>query len=109
MSAERADCIFCRIIKGDLKSDKVFEDDRVIVIKDIKPKAPTHLLIMPKVHIENVAELNSKHESLAGHLLLVAGDMARKSGVDKKGFRLQLNNGEGAGQEVPHLHIHLLG
>lgn len=109
MSSERQDCLFCRIIKGELKTDKVFEDDLVLVIKDIKPKSPTHLLIMPKVHIENVAELNSHHESLAGHLLIVAGDLARKSKLDQQGFRLAVNNGPGAGQEVPHLHIHLMG
>lgn len=102
-------CLFCRIIKGEIKSEKVFEDDLVVVIKDIKPKAPTHLLIMPRAHIENIAELNLHQESLAGHLLIVAGELARKAGLDKKGFRLAVNNGPGAGQEVPHLHVHLVG
>lgn len=109
MSSERADCLFCRIIKGEVKTDKVFEDDLVLVIKDIKPKAATHLLIMPKAHIENITELNLHQESLAGHLLLVAGELARNAKLDKKGFRLAVNNGPGAGQEIPHLHIHLLG
>jgi len=67
------------------------------------------LLIMPKVHIEHVGELYAKHESMAGHLLVVAGELARKEKLDKKGFRLAVNNGPGAGQEIAHLHIHLTG
>lgn len=109
MSSEKGDCLFCRIIRGEVKADKVFEDHLVVVIKDIKPKAPTHLLIMPKLHIENVAELKTEHETLAGHLLMVAGELARRAKLDKKGFRLAVNNGPGAGQEIPHLHIHLMG
>ena len=109
MSSVTEDCLFCRIIKGELKADKVFEDDLVVVIKDIKPKAPTHLLIMPKVHIGNIADLKLSQKSLAGHLLVVAGELARKDKLDKKGFRLVVNNGPGGGQEIPHLHIHLMG
>lgn len=103
------DCVFCRIIRGEAEADKVYEDDLVLVIKDIRPKSPTHLLIMPKEHLENAAELKSQHQSLAGHLLIVAAEMARKTHLDKKGFRLAVNNGRGAGQEVPHLHVHLMG
>ncbi len=109
MSYGTENCLFCRIIKGEVKSDKVYEDDLLLVIKDIKPKAPTHLLIMPKEHIGNRADLKPTQESLAGHLLVVAGELARKEKLDKKGFRLVVNNGHGGGQEILHLHVHLMG
>lgn len=109
MSPEKGDCLFCRIVKGEQKADKVFEDELVMVIKDIKPKAPVHLLILPKAHIGNVAELNYHQENLAGHFLIVAGEIARQEKIDKSGFRLVINNGPGGGQEIPHLHIHFMG
>lgn len=109
MSYGTENCLFCRIIKGEVKSDKVYEDDLLLVIKDIKPKAPTHLLIMPKEHIGNIADLKPTQESLAGHILVVAGELACKEKLDKKGFRLVVNNGHGGGQEILHLHVHLMG
>jgi histidine triad (HIT) family protein len=103
------DCIFCKIIEKKIPADIVFEDERVIVFKDIKPKAPIHLLIVPKKHIISVNEIEEKDKEIMGELLLVAKKMGRENKIKDFGYKLTINVGEGAGQEVPHLHIHLLG
>ena len=100
--------IFSRIIAGEIPADLLYEDEQCIVIRDIQPKAPTHLLIIPKQPIPRLVDANEEHQALLGHLLLVVGKMARKTGVGDA-FRLVINNGEGAGQTVFHLHMHLLG
>ena len=103
------ECVFCRIIAGEIPADIVHQDDQVIAIRDINPQAPTHLLIIPKAHIPSVAELSPGESELAAHLIHMANALARKEGVAEKGYRLVINCGREGGQEVPHLHLHLLG
>ena len=100
------DCIFCQIIAGKIPSQKVHEDDLTIAIRDVRPQAPTHVLVMPKTHIESLAA--SLDESLAGRLLCVAADVARREKLEN-GWRLIVNTGAHSGQEVPHLHLHVVG
>lgn len=102
-------CIFCRIIRGEMKGEIVFQDDRVAVLRDINPQAPTHLLVMPKEHISSLLDLGPQHKDLMGHLILVATDMARQEGIAERGFRLSVNTGPEGGQYVPHIHFHLVG
>jgi len=103
------DCIFCKIINKEIPSEIIFEDEEVIVFKDIKPKAPVHLLIVPKKHIESINEAQEEDKKLIGKLFLVARDFAKKMGVSDSGYKLLINVGEGGGQEVFHLHVHLMG
>ena len=103
------DCVFCKIINKIIQSQILFEDERLIVIKDIMPKAPVHLLIIPKKHIDSVHALLPEDESLAGEMIFVAKEMADKSGVGQSGYKLVFNVGRDGGQVVPHLHLHLLG
>lgn len=100
------DCIFCKIAAGDLPSERVFESPDVLVIRDIHPQAPTHLLVMPKAHIDSLDELEDP--DLAGRLLLVARQVAQQAGLER-GWRLITNIGVEGGQEVPHLHFHVVG
>jgi histidine triad (HIT) family protein len=100
--------VFCKILSGELKSDSVYEDNDFLVIKDIKPAAPVHLLVIPKQHYESLAEFQEKDAPLLGKALLVADKVAQAQGLDK-GYRLVLNEGEHGGKLVPHLHIHVLG
>jgi histidine triad (HIT) family protein len=102
------DCLFCKIVDGKLPSDRVYEDDQVVVFKDIYPKAPVHLLMVPRVHFASLNELVPEHDSLMVHMLRLLPVLARKQGLDN-GFRTIINTGPGGGQEVPHLHIHILG
>lgn len=100
--------IFAKIIDGDLPSEKLYEDDQCIVIQDINPQAPTHVLIIPRAtDIPKLVDANESHQALLGHLLLVAGKVAKQLGVDDA-FRLVINNGADAGQTVFHLHLHIL-
>jgi histidine triad (HIT) family protein len=99
--------IFSRIIQREIPSDILYEDDVCIVINDIAPKAPVHVLIIPKKPIPRLVDAVADDRSILGHLLLIAGEMARKFGVDEA-FRLVINNGADAGQTVFHLHLHLL-
>ena len=103
------DCIFCRIINGEIQSDILYQDEEVIAIRDINPQAPTHLLVLPKSHIASLAQLGADQKPLLGHLVHVANELAKREGVSDKGYRLVINSGAEAGQEVPHLHLHLLG
>lgn len=103
-----SDCIFCKIIAGEIPARKVFEDDLVVAIEDIAPKAPLHLLLMPKQHFSNCLDMTELDEAVVGHLFRVAGQLARERGLSEGGFRLVQNNGADAGQTVFHLHIHLL-
>ena len=97
--------IFCKIIAGEIPSERVAEGDDWIAINDIRPKAPVHVLIIPRTHVE-FADVTPE---LAGNLLVAARDIAEKFGIDKSGFRVMINHGEHGGQEVPHLHLHMLG
>jgi len=97
--------IFCKIISGEIPSDKVAEDTDWIAINDIHPKAPVHVLVIPKKHIE----LETVDTELAGKLLIAAREVAQKLNIAKAGFRVIINHGDHGGQEVPHLHLHVLG
>ena len=103
------DCIFCSIIKGDIPSAKVYEDDTVYAFKDINPMAPVHVLIVPKEHIASVNEINENNSAVVAHIFEVAAKLAKELGVDKDGYRVVSNCGAYAGQTVFHLHFHLLG
>ena len=100
--------IFAKIIDGDFPSEKIYEDEHTIVIKDINPQAPTHVLIIPKMKdIPRLVDADESHQAVLGHLLLVAGKVSKQLGVDDA-FRLIINNGADAGQTVFHLHLHIL-
>jgi 23S rRNA (cytidine1920-2'-O)/16S rRNA (cytidine1409-2'-O)-methyltransferase len=101
-------CIFCKIIRNEIPSKKVFEDDQILVIEDIAPKAPLHLLILPKRHLVNCLDMTEKDDALVGYVFRKAGEIARQKGYADSGFRMVQNNGEGVGQSVFHIHFHLL-
>lgn len=103
------ECIFCKIISGEIKSSKVYEDQRVYAFRDINPQAPTHILVVPKKHIPTLLDLSVGDEELLGYLFRVAGEIARKEGIAERGFRTVINCNAEAGQTVFHLHLHLLG
>ena len=102
------DCIFCKIIKGEIPSDKVYEDDEILAFKDINPIAPIHVLIIPKKHIDSINEINDEDELLIGKIFIVIKKLAKEFNLDN-GYRIVNNCGEDGGQAVKHLHFHLLG
>jgi histidine triad (HIT) family protein len=102
-------CIFCDIIKGKMSCDKVYEDETYFAFKDIRPKAPIHILVVPKKHIEKVADIDDENKNIIGDMVVVANKIAKDLNIDKSGYRLIINNGPNAGQEVYHLHLHLMG
>lgn len=102
------DCLFCKIINGEIPSNKVYEDDTVFAFRDIEPQAPTHILIIPKEHIKSAAELNESNSAVVAHIFEVAAKLAKQEGLDD-GFRIVNNCGDLAGQSVKHLHFHLMG
>jgi histidine triad (HIT) family protein len=102
------DCIFCKIIKGEIPSEKVYEDDEILAFKDIQPTAPIHILIIPKKHITNLMEVAPEDSKLMGKIVEAMQKVAKQLGVDEKGFRIISNCGPDSGQEVMHLHFHLL-
>ncbi|MBR6889016.1 MAG: histidine triad nucleotide-binding protein [Selenomonadaceae bacterium] len=105
-----ADCIFCKIAAGEIPAQKVFEDDSVVAFKDLSPKAPVHVLIVPKKHIQSVAHFEAEDKELAAHIFVdVVPKLAAELGVDAGGFRIVMNTGDDGGQTVHHLHVHLLG
>jgi histidine triad (HIT) family protein len=104
-----ADCLFCKIISKEIKSEIVYEDDRLLVIKDINPVAPVHLLIIPKIHVASLNEVGIGDVETLGHIQLLASRLAEESGVAEQGYRLVNNCGKWGGQSVFHLHYHLLG
>ena len=101
--------LFERIVARELPAAIVYEDDLVLAFRDIKPQAPTHVLVVPKQPIPRIAEARSKDNRILGHLLLKAAEVARQLGLEKTGYRLVFNNGRDAGEAVPHLHCHILG
>lgn len=103
-----ADCIFCKIVAGEIPCRKVYEDSDVIAFHDINPAAPVHFMIVPKEHIVSLADAHAKHEMLLGRILLLAPILAREQGLED-GFKTIINTGRGGGQEVMHLHVHVLG
>ncbi len=102
-------CIFCKIISGDIPGAIVHRDELSTAFRDINPVAPTHILIVPNRHIESVNTLEKDDEPLMGHLFTVARALAEKEGIDKSGYRLISNHGDDGGQSVYHLHVHLIG
>ena len=102
------DCVFCKIIKGEIPSTKVYEDGNVLAFKDINPAAPIHILVVPKQHIENVLEINEGNKKILEDVFLAINKIAKKLGIDKDGFRVITNCGRDSGQEVMHLHFHIL-
>ena len=103
------DCVFCNIVNKSLDSDILFENERLIVIRDILPKAPVHLLVIPKKHVISINHLEADEENLAGEMLYTAKEMAKKFGVFETGYKLIFNVGRDGGQVIPHLHLHLMG
>lgn len=102
-------CIFCQIVSKKIPARIFFEDKEVMVFSDIKPKAPVHLLVIPKKHLADLEAAGAGDKSLLAKLILTAKKMAKKQGLSDRGYRLIINNGFFAGQAVPHLHLHLLG
>ncbi len=103
------DCVFCKIIKGEIPSDKVYEDEEILAFKDINPAAPIHILVIPKKHIPSLVELEQGDEEIIGKIYRIINKIAKEQGIDNKGFRVIVNCGKDGGQEVNHLHFHLLG
>lgn len=104
-----ADCLFCRIVAGEVPAERVYDDEQVIAIRDIAPRAPTHILLIPRRHIASAADLVEEDGPLLGRLFAVAADLARAEGIADAGYRLVSNVGRWAGQSVDHLHVHLMG
>ncbi len=103
------DCIFCQIVAGKIPSEILYQDEEVIVFRDINPQAPVHLIVIPKRHIPSLVHISEAESSLIGHMVNVANQLAKSEGVFESGYRLVINCGEQGGQLVPHLHLHLLG
>jgi len=103
------DCVFCNIVNREMHADIVFENKQVVVIKDILPKAPVHVLILPKKHIESVTSLAETDEAMLGQLVLVAKHVAEEQGIAETGYKLIFNVGKHGGQVIKHLHMHMLG
>lgn len=103
------DCLFCKIIKKEIPSTVVYEDDEILAFRDIHPVTPVHILVIPKKHITSLAQLEKEDEAVIGKIYTVINEIAKKEGILEKGFRVIVNCGEDGGQEVKHLHFHLLG
>jgi len=103
------DCVFCRIVAGEIPADILYQDEEVIAFRDINPVAPTHLLIIPRKHIPSLAHLPDAETPLIGHMAKIANQLAKEAGIFESGYRLAISCGEQGGQVVPHLHMHLLG
>ena len=104
-----ADCLFCGIAAGTIKANLIYQDDAVLAFTDIAPKAPVHILIIPRKHIGSVLDIEAIDSGVIGRIFEVAGRLAREQGIADRGFRLVVNSGRDAGQTVFHLHYHLLG
>lgn len=103
------DCIFCRLIAGELPADVVYQDGAAVAIRDTNPQAPVHLLVLPKEHYDSLDDVGKRDEALLGHLLRLAARVANEHGLGEGGYRTVINTGAGAGQSVFHLHVHVLG
>jgi len=103
-----SDCLFCKIVAGEVPADKVYQDEQVVVFKDIHPKARVHLLVVPRIHIESLEDLRPEHDELMGYMMRLLPKLAREQGLEN-GFRTIINTGKGGGQVIFHLHIHLVG
>ena len=103
------DCIFCKIVNGDIPSTKVYEDDEILAFRDIEPVAPVHVLFIPKKHISSLVDIKKEDEAIIGRIYSIINTIAEKEGILDKGFRVVVNCGEDGGQAVKHLHFHLIG
>jgi|ERR1043165_2613728 histidine triad (HIT) family protein len=103
------DCLFCRILAGEVPADVVYQDNRALAFRDTNPQAPVHLLVIPYDHMESLDEASQRDEALLGHLLRVAARVANEQGLSESGYRTVINTGAGAGQSVFHLHLHVVG
>jgi len=101
-------CVFCKIVRGEIPAKKIYEDDEVLAFPDIRPQAPVHVLVIPKAHIANLYDAQPQHQSALGKMLTVAGRLAREAGASD-GFRTIINTGRVGHQEVYHVHMHVLG
>lgn len=104
-----SECLFCRLVKGEIPSDIVYENDDIIAFRDQNPQAPTHVLVIPRKHISTVNDLTAEDKNVVGEMLLAAKAVAAQDGIAEDGYRLILNCNEGAGQTVFHIHLHVLG
>lgn len=104
-----SECLFCRIVTGEIPAEKLHEDEHTIAFRDINPQAPTHFLVIPKKHIETLLDVSAEDHELMGRLVHTANTVAKAQGVDKTGFRTVVNCREQGGQTVYHLHLHVLG
>ena len=104
-----SNCVFCRIASGEIPATLLYADERVVALRDLKPQAPTHLLVIPREHLASVADADVAHEALLGRLVTVAAKLAQEEGLSQSGYRLVFNHGPDAGQSVFHVHLHLLG
>lgn len=103
-----SDCIFCKIAAGQIPAEVVYQDDQIVVFNDINPRADVHLLVVPRLHVASLYDIDDTHHDLIAHMMKLLPMLARDQGLDT-GFRTIINTGKGGGQEVFHLHIHLLG
>lgn len=104
-----SDCLFCKFVNGEIKPDRVYEDEDVLAFRDISPQAPTHILIIPKRHISTLNDLEPEDGVLIGKLFLAAKKVAKAEGIEEKGYRTVINCNKDAGQSVFHIHMHLMG
>jgi histidine triad (HIT) family protein len=103
------DCIFCKIVAGEIPSTKVYEDEEIIAFRDINPQAPVHIVIIPRQHIASLSDLSQGDSALVGRMVTAANKLAKDEGISEKGYRVVINCGPEGGQLVPHLHLHLVG
>ena len=103
------DCIFCRIVEGEIPSDTVYQDEEIIAFRDINPQAPVHIVIIPRRHIASLSHLSESDSALVGRMVAAANRLAEEEGLTERGYRVVINCGKEGGQLVPHLHLHLVG
>ncbi|HJR08732.1 MAG TPA: histidine triad nucleotide-binding protein [Pyrinomonadaceae bacterium] len=103
------DCIFCKVVAGEIPADVIYQDDRALAFRDINPQAPVHALVIPREHLDSLDDAAGSDERLLGHLLRVAARVANEQGLSESGYRTIINTGAGAGQSVFHLHVHVVG
>jgi len=109
MSHEKPDCLFCKIVAGDIPADTVYESETALAFRDINPQAPMHVLIVPRRHIDTINDINEDDQAIVGSLFTAARDIAKQEGVAEDGYRVTMNCNKAAGQTVFHLHLHMLG
>lgn len=104
-----SDCLFCKILDGEIPCEKLYENEQVIAFRDVNPQAPTHILVIPRKHISTINDLTADNKNIVGEMVLAAQAVAKQEGLEESGYRLVMNCNEGAGQTVFHIHLHVLG